>query len=181
MSPLPGSTATCVGLNSDVWLAFKALPVSVPSALSMTPLVPICSNILLPSCVYFWTIPSLLPAVQKLPSLSMKQPCWVLAITSRLPHELTTLPSASNSITGGAGVARFLSLGAGCPLVTTNTWSRASTQTLPTDPSTHPSGNGFGQDGSYLNCGTATLARADTCVMDTKVTTLIAATATAAM
>ena len=32
---------------------FKPLPVEVPSALSMTPFVPICSNILLPSCVYF--------------------------------------------------------------------------------------------------------------------------------
>src|SRR5262249_21818913 len=63
---------------------------------------------------------------------------------------------ASNSITGGAGVARFLSLGAGSPRVTANTWSRASTHTLPTDPSTHPSGNGLGQNGSYLNCGAAT-------------------------
>src|SRR5216684_3083892 len=76
----------------------------------------------------------------------MKQPCWVLAIRSRFPHELTTLPSASNSITGGAGVAKFLSLGAISPLVTANTWSRASTHTLPTDPSTHPSGNGLGFD-----------------------------------
>jgi hypothetical protein len=46
-------------------------------------------------------------------------------------------------MTGGAGIAKFLSLGAGSPLVTTNTWSRASTHTLPTDPSTHPSGNGL--------------------------------------
>src|SRR6516165_11421657 len=102
-------------------------------------------------------MPSLLPAVQKLPSLSMKQPCVVLAIESRFPQELTTLPSASNSITGGADVARFLSLSAGSPLVTANTWSRASTHTLPTDPSTHPSGNGLGQNGSYLNCGTSTV------------------------
>src|ERR1700704_4813013 len=109
----------------------------------------------------------------------MKQPCAVFAMTARFPHELTTLPSASNSMIGGAGVARFLSLGAGCPLVTTNTWSRASTQTLPTDPSTHPSGNGLGQAGSYLNWGPAAAAGADTCVMDTKVTTLIAATAAA--
>src|SRR5713101_1492446 len=86
----------------------------------------------------------------------MKQPCWVLAISSRFPHELTTLPSTSNSITGGAGVARFLSLGAGSPLVTANTWSRASTHTLPTDPSTHPSGSGLGQEASYLNCGAST-------------------------
>src|SRR4029077_10433636 len=111
----------------------------------------------------------------------MKQPCWVLAIRSRFPHELTTLPSLSNSITGGAGVAKFLSLGAGCPLVKTKTWSRASTQTLPTDPRTQPSGKGLGQEGSYLNCGTATAARADTRVMDTEVTTLTAATATAAI
>src|SRR5215471_21558337 len=87
----------------------------------------------------------------------MKQPCGVLAIESRFPQELTTLPSASNSMTGGADVARFLSLGAGSPLVTANTWSRASTHTLPTDPSTHPSGNGLGQNGSYLNCGTSTV------------------------
>src|SRR5258708_6227560 len=86
----------------------------------------------------------------------MKQPCWVLAIRSRFPHELTTLPSPSNSITGGAGVAKFLSLGAGSPRVTANTWSRASTHTLPTDPSTHPSGSGLGQDASYLNCGAST-------------------------
>src|SRR6516225_8461336 len=85
--------------------------------------------------------------------MSMKQPCGVLAIKSRFPHELTTLPSASNSITGGAAVARFLSFGTISPLVTANTWSRASTHTLPTDPSTHPSGNGLGQNGSYLNCG----------------------------
>src|SRR5579863_8173714 len=83
----------------------------------------------------------------------MKQPCGVLAISSRFPHELTTLPSASNSITGGAGVAKFLSLGARSPLVTANTWSCESTHTLPTDPSTHPSGSGLGQDGAYLNCG----------------------------
>src|SRR6516165_12357576 len=101
-------------------------------------------------------MPSLLPAVQKLPSLSMKHPCVVLAIESRFPHELTTLPSASNSITGGAAVARFLSLGTSSPLVTANTWSRASTHTLPTDPSTHPSGNGLGQNGSYLNWGAST-------------------------
>src|ERR1700683_1957557 len=83
----------------------------------------------------------------------MKQPCWVLAIRSRFPHELTTLPSASNSITGGAGVASPRSLSAGSALVTAKTWSRASTHTLPTDPSTHPSGRGLGQNGSYLNCG----------------------------
>src|SRR5450631_603843 len=87
----------------------------------------------------------------------MKQPCRVLAIESGFPHELTTLPSASNSITGGAGIAKFLSLGAGSPLVTANTCSRASTHTLPTDPSTHPSGNGLGQKGSYLNCGISTV------------------------
>src|SRR5258705_9854904 len=109
----------------------------------------------------------------------MKQPCAVFAITARFPHELTTLPSASNSIIGGAGVARFLSLGAGCPLVTTNTWSRASTQTLPTAPSTHPSGNGLGHDASYLNCGAWTVARADARVMDTEMTTLTAAIAIA--
>src|ERR1700680_2544823 len=86
----------------------------------------------------------------------MKQPCWVLAIRSRFPHELTTLPTASTSITGGAGVAKFLSLGTSSPLVTANTWSRASTHTLPTDPSTHPSGSGLGQDASYLNCGAST-------------------------
>src|ERR1700674_1944332 len=85
----------------------------------------------------------------------MKQPCWVLAIRSRFPHELTTLPSASNSITGGAGVAKFRSFGASSPLVNANTWSRPSTHTLPTDPSTHPSGSGLGQDASYLNCGTS--------------------------
>src|SRR5882672_3408377 len=110
----------------------------------------------------------------------MKQPCAVLAINARLPHELTTLPSASNSIIGGAGVARFLSLGAGAPLVTTNTWSRASTQTLPTDPRTHPSGKGLGQDGSYLNCGTAAGACADTGMMNPEMTMpAAAATATA--
>src|SRR5580692_10110234 len=86
----------------------------------------------------------------------MKQPCWVFAISSRFPHELTTLPSASNSITGGAGVASPRSLSAGSALVTAKTWSRASTHTLPTDPSTHPSGRGLGQNGSYLNCGAST-------------------------
>src|SRR5580765_969183 len=109
----------------------------------------------------------------------MKQPCWVLAMRSRFPHELTTLPSSSNSITGGAAVARFFSLGAGCPLVRTKTWSRASTQTLPTDPRTHPSGSGLGQDGSYLNCGTAAAARADACVMASETTMPTAATAMA--
>src|SRR5437588_3412043 len=109
----------------------------------------------------------------------MKQPCGVLAINARFPHELTTLPSASNSIIGGAAIAKFLSLGAGSPLVTANTWSRASTQTLPTDPSTHPSGKGLGQDGSYLNCGASTVARADARVTDTEMTTLTAVTATA--
>src|SRR3954469_15113502 len=109
----------------------------------------------------------------------MKQPCAVLAIKARFPHELTTLPSASNSMTAGAGVARFLSLGAGSPLVKTKTWSRASTQTLPTDPSTHPSGNGFGHDGSNLNCGTSMVGWADARVMNPEMTTPTAATATA--
>src|ERR1700678_2807255 len=86
----------------------------------------------------------------------MKQPCWVFATSSRFPPELTTFPPASNSITGGAGVASPRSLSAGSPLVTAKTWSRASTHTLPTDPSTHPSGKGLGQDGSYLNCGVST-------------------------
>src|SRR5436305_15108057 len=109
----------------------------------------------------------------------MKQPCAVLAIDARFPHELTTLPSASNSMTGGAGVARFLSLGAGSPLVKTNTWSRASTQTLPTDPRTQPSGNGFGQDGSYLNCGASAADCADADVTNPETTPPSAATAMA--
>src|SRR5207244_833356 len=92
--------------------------------------------------------------VQKLPSLSMKQPCWTTAILSRSPQELIRLPSASHSRTGGAGVANPFSLRAGAPRVTANTWSRESTHTLPTDPSTHPSGSGLGQYASYLNCGT---------------------------
>src|ERR1700678_3978590 len=87
----------------------------------------------------------------------MKQPCWVFATSSRFPPELTTFPPASNSITGGAGVASPRSLSAGSALVTAKTWSRASTHTLPTDPSTHPSGRGLGQNGSYLNCGTSTV------------------------
>ena len=42
------------------------LPHALAGGLSHTPCVPICSSSVLPLCVYFWTMPSPLPAIQTL-------------------------------------------------------------------------------------------------------------------
>ena len=66
-----GSTQTLAGWFSRVllWLAAgfaPELPHVFDGGLSQTPRVPICSSSLLPSRVYFWTMPSPLPAIQML-------------------------------------------------------------------------------------------------------------------
>src|SRR4029078_5146312 len=71
------------------------------------------------------------------------------------PQELTTLPSGSNSITGGAGLAisfsAFVRLVGSAVRLTMNTWSLASTQVPPTFPVTQSSGSGLGQKGATSN------------------------------
>src|SRR5467141_1202697 len=119
-SPLEGSTAISAGSFNSVLLKPSrptfphAPPVAVPS--SQRNLVPICSSRALPSCEYFWAIPSPLPATQTLSSKSTKQPWVPFGMTAFLPafgpvctidaspQELTTFPSGSNSITGGEAV-----------------------------------------------------------------------------
>src|SRR5262245_14097318 len=87
------------------------------------------------------------------------------------PQAFTTLPAGSNSMTGGAGTQHSLSFGfATAPIsvreskvsarCTMNTWSRASTPTPITLPSTQWFGRGFGQNGSTSNAG-ASSSRAD--------------------
>src|SRR4051812_36536766 len=64
-----------------------------------------------------------------------------LGITLRLPQALTTLPSVSNSMTGGAGTESSVSGElTRLPRVTMNTWSCESTQV----PATSPVDHGFG-------------------------------------
>src|ERR1700758_4490913 len=80
------------------------------------------------------------------------------------PHELTTLPSGSNSMAGGDAVD-FSGLPptpsgetrppVWNPRVTMNTWSCESTQVPPTSPVTQLWGSGFGQDGSTWKAGPA--------------------------
>src|ERR1700688_2357245 len=83
----------------------------------------------------------------------MKQPCIFFGKVSRFPHEFTTPPSGSNSITGGAGLAIFASLGHKSPRLRTKMWSAASVHTPPSSPKTHLLGRGFGQNGSTLKFG----------------------------
>src|SRR5690348_17063132 len=85
-------------------------------------------------------------------------PGGVLAGTSDgSPHALTTLPSSSNSITGGDALdlTYFPATPSGDvrppvwkPRVTMKRWSCESMQVPPTSPVTQLSGNGFGQNGS---------------------------------
>src|SRR5438309_10857554 len=83
----------------------------------------------------------------------------------------TTLPSRSNSITGGEALdlngppsvpvlvsapptpSGEASPPVWNPRVTMNTWSRESMQVPPTSPVTQLSGSGLGQNGSTLNVG----------------------------
>src|ERR1700730_1734050 len=86
----------------------------------------------------------------------MKQPCIFFGKVSRFPHEFTTPPSGSNSITGGAGLAIFASLGHISPRLRTKMWSAASAHTPPSSPKTHLLASGLGQNGSTLKVGPTT-------------------------
>src|SRR5207247_1509173 len=70
----------------------------------------------------------------------------------RISPEMTTLPSGSNSITGGAGLPTSFSwavrLFGSAVGFTMNTWSFASTHVPPTFPVTQSFGRGLGQKGS---------------------------------
>ena len=58
------STEMPEGLFRSSLLEFFGVPFAVPSEVSNFPRVPIWSSILLPSCVYFWTMASAFPAIQ---------------------------------------------------------------------------------------------------------------------
>src|SRR5208282_6785733 len=103
-------------------------------------------------------IPSPLPAVQKLFSLSILQPWVIFGTTSQSPKLFTTLPSGSNSMYGGACCAISASLSVMSFRLTMKTLSWASTHTPLTWPITQFLGNGFGQLGSTMNFGPGSCA-----------------------
>src|SRR5439155_19935336 len=84
-----------------------------------------------------------------------------LATSDGSPHELTTLPSRSNSMTGGdacdfgapATPSGDVSPPFWKPRVTMKMWSFESAHVPPTSPVTQPAGRGFGQNGSTTNRG----------------------------
>src|SRR5262245_13303973 len=136
------------------------LPQVLAGGLSHTPLVPIWSRRLLPSCDHFWTMPSPLPAIQMLSWWSTKHPWMLLGSTARSPQAFTTLPSRSYSRTGGDATAVTVSGAIRLPRLTVMTWSWESTHVPPGSPVTQgfpltgSDGSGFGQNGSTMNRGT---------------------------
>ena len=133
------------GMKKIAAFELRGLPFTVPSEESTTPFLPICSSSLLPSWVYFCTMPEGALAIQMLLSLSKWQE-WSLGSKSfGSPQELTTLPSGSNSMIGGASRPVFSSPSRTSCLLRMNTWSCASTQSPPRPPSTQRLGSGFGQ------------------------------------
>src|SRR2546423_1874673 len=112
-------------------------------------------------------IPPPLPPIQTLPLLSIEIPWFDEGHTYFLsdggpPHAATTLPAGSNSITGGAGTQHSLNfdlapisdkesnVSARC---TMKMWSRSSTPTPITLPSTQWFGSGLGHIGSTSKRG----------------------------
>ena len=126
-------------------LELSGLPLMVPSLESTTPFLPICRSSLLPSWVYFCTMPDGALAIQMLLSLSTWQEWSLGSSTLRSPQEFTTLPSASNSMMGGARRPVFSSPSSTSCRLRMNTWPCASTQVPPRPPSTQRLGSGFGQ------------------------------------
>src|SRR5919204_455306 len=140
------------GMKKIAALELRGFPLGVPSEESTTPFLPICSSSLLPSWVYFCTIPEGALAIQMLLSLSTWQECSRGSSSFRSPHEFTTLPAASNSMIGGASRPVFSSPSRTSCRLRMNTWPCASTQVPPSPPSTQRLGRGFGQltSASYL-------------------------------
>src|SRR5690348_5614001 len=107
-----------------------------------------------------------LPVIQTAPARSMNRPCSLIThgLVSGKPHPWTKLPSASNSMTDGAGAQHVLRGGLSvAPFSSsvrvrgrcrTQTWSLESTATLATWPNSQLLGNGLGHDASTWNCGT---------------------------
>ncbi len=135
----------------------SGLPLTVPSEESSTPFLPIWSRSLLPSWVYFCTMPDGALAIQTLPSLSKWQECRRGSSSFGSPQEFTTLPAASNSIICGASLPPFRSPSSTSCRLRMNTWSWASTHKPPRPPRIQWSGRGLGQftSASYLGavCG----------------------------
>src|SRR5215467_3355772 len=124
---------------------FKGLPLGVPSEESTTPFLPICSSILLPSWLYFCTIPDGALAIHMLLSGSAWQE-WSLGSRSlESPHELTTLPAASNSMMAGARLPQLSSFSMTSWRFRMKTWSCLSTQRPPSPPRIQRFGSGLGQ------------------------------------
>src|SRR5258705_1131012 len=126
-------------------LELSGFPLTVPSLESTTPFLPICSSILLPSWVYFCTIPDGALPIQMLLSLSTWQEWSLGSSCLRSPQEFTTLPSASNSMIGGASRPVFNSTSSTSCRFRMKTWPAASTQVPPSPPRIHWFGSGFGQ------------------------------------
>src|SRR6185312_15455746 len=107
-----------------------------------------------------------LPVIQTAPARSMNRPCSLIThgLVSGKPQPWTKLPSASNSMTDGAGTQHLLRGGlSDAPFsssvsvrgrCSTQTWSWESTATLATCPNSQLLGNGLGHDASIWNCGT---------------------------
>ncbi len=126
-------------------LELSGFPLTVPSLESTTPFLPICRSILLPSWVYFCTIPDGALPIQMLLSLSTWQEWSLGSSCLRSPQEFTTLPSASNSMIGGASRPVFSSPSSTSCRFRMKTWPAPSTQVPPSPPRIHWLGSGFGQ------------------------------------
>src|SRR5258705_944615 len=126
-------------------LELSGFPLTVPSLESTTPFLPICRSILLPSWVYFCTIPDGALPIQMLLSLSTGQEWSLGSSCLRSPQEFTTLPSASNSMIGGASRPVFSSPSSTSCRFRMKTWPAPSTQVPPSPPRIHWLGSGFGQ------------------------------------
>src|SRR5262249_18406084 len=121
----------------------------------------------LPSLVYLKMALSVsaLPAIQTNPLRSTWMPCSLAThgLVSGPPQPWMKLPSASNSMTDGAGaqhllrgglsVAPFSSSVSVRGRCSTQTWSLASTATLAIWPNSQLLGSGLGQNGSTWNFG----------------------------
>src|SRR5437588_64998 len=109
---------------------------------------------------------SALPAIQTKPLRSTWMPCSLAThgLVSGWPQPWMNLPSASNSMTEGAGAQHRLRGGVSVAPFSSSlsergrcriqTWSLASTATLATWPNSQLLGRGLGQNGSTWNWGT---------------------------
>src|SRR5471030_1906037 len=150
------------------------------------PSLPIVSTSL-PSGLYLKRALSMsaLPLSQTKPFLSTYRPCSrpTHGLFEGPPQPWMKLPSASNSITDGAGaqqllrggfrVAPFSSSERERGRCSTQTWSFESTATLATWPKIQLLGKGLGQNGSTVNCGTGWAAAGKASIIRARIAQIV--------